>query len=217
MALLPMTIYLSEGAIYQDSPRLMRSTFEWRRIAPLHFWAKADNARLAAAALWHLSENDAPVRAIVDVVGYGGSSDIAYEEAFWREAAIAVELIVKAVIAQQMTMRRADPATEGVPATHDLPTLWVQAGLPKLGRRTATGFCVSNPSWCGRGATSRRVRRRRGSRRTTSSRHCSRRGKGGCSESRYRSAGRSSTAFIKSRPNGFSHCANNRSRSDKMR
>jgi len=36
---------------------------------------------------------------------------IAYEEAFWREAAIILELIVKAVIAQQMTMRRDDPAT----------------------------------------------------------------------------------------------------------
>jgi hypothetical protein len=95
---------------------------------------KSGQRAASGSPLWHLSENDAPVRAIVDVVGYGGSSDIAYEEAFWREAAIAVELIVKAVIAQQMTMRRADPATEGVPATHDLPTLWVQAGLPKLGR-----------------------------------------------------------------------------------
>jgi hypothetical protein len=33
-----------------------------------------------------------------------------------------------------MTMRGADPATEGVPPTHDVPALWAQAGLPKVGR-----------------------------------------------------------------------------------
>ena len=52
---------------------LMQSTFEWRRIAPLHFWAKADNARLSAATLWHLCEDDVAVRAIIGEVGYRGT------------------------------------------------------------------------------------------------------------------------------------------------
>ena len=70
----------------------MQSTFEWRRIAPLHFWAKADNARLSAATLWHLCEDDVAVRAVIGEVGYRGTPAIAYEEAFWREAAVALEL-----------------------------------------------------------------------------------------------------------------------------
>lgn len=135
----------------------MQSTFEWRRIAPAHFWAKASNARFSAATLWHLREDDAAVQAIISEAGYGGTPHIAYVEAFRREAAIALELIVKAVIAQQMTMRRADPATEGVPATHDLPALWAQAGCPKLGRddRYRLLLCKSILIWSGRYATPR--------------------------------------------------------------
>jgi hypothetical protein len=135
----------------------MQSTFERRRIAPGHFWAKANNARLSAATLWHLSENDVAVHAIIDEVGYSGTPAIAYWEAFSREAAIALELIVKAVIAQQMTMRRANPSTEGVPTTHDLPALWAQAGLPKLGPedRYRLLFFKSILMWSGRYATPR--------------------------------------------------------------
>jgi hypothetical protein len=110
----------------------MQSTFEWRRIAPAHFSAKAGNARLSAAALWRLQHGE-ELTAIAGEVGFNFTPSIAYHEAFLREASVALELIIKAVIAQQMHMRRADPATEGVPATHNIPGLWAQAGLPKLG------------------------------------------------------------------------------------
>jgi hypothetical protein len=69
----------------------MRSTFERRRIAPLSFWARAGNARLSAAVLWRLCEDDVAVRAIIGEVDYRGTPAIAYEEAFWREAAIALD------------------------------------------------------------------------------------------------------------------------------
>lgn len=139
------------------APSRMQSTFEWRRIAPNHFWAKANNARLSAATLWHLGEDDAVIRAIIDKAAYGGTPRIAYLEAFRREAAIALELIVKAVIAQQMTMRGADPATESVPATHDLPALWAHAGCPKLGREDRYRLLLvkSILMWSGRYATPR--------------------------------------------------------------
>lgn len=135
----------------------MQSIFEWRRLAPAHFWAKADNARLSAATLWHLYEDAALFQSVIDDLAYGGTPSIAYGEAFRREAAIALELIIKAVIAQQMKMRGADPATEGVPATHDIPALWAQAGLPKLGREDRYRLLrfKSLLMWSGRYATPR--------------------------------------------------------------
>ena len=110
---------------------------------------------ISAATSWHLSQDDAIVQAVIAESGYGGSPRIAYLEAFRREAAIALELVVKAVIAQQMTMRQADPAREGVPATHDLPSLWALAGCPKLGHedRYRLLLCKSILIWSGRYAT----------------------------------------------------------------
>ena len=64
----------------------------------------------------------------------GGDAGLALTEAFRRESAIALELVVKAVIAHKLQARGANPATEWVPATHDLPKLWTDAGLPELPR-----------------------------------------------------------------------------------
>jgi hypothetical protein len=135
----------------------MQSTFEWRRIAPFHWVARAENARLSAAAMWHLQDGGDFAQTIPTNVGYRGTPSIAYAEAFFREAAIALELMIKGVIAQQMEMRRADPATEGVPATHDLPALWAQAGLPKLGREDRYRLLSFKRvlMWSGRYATPR--------------------------------------------------------------
>lgn len=135
----------------------MQSTFEWRRIAPAGWLLRAANARLSAATLWHLRDDGEFVRVILADVGYGGTPGIAYSEAFQREAAVALELIVKGVIAQQMIMRNADPAIEGVPPTHDLPALWAQAALPKLRRedRYRLLHFKSILMWSGRYATPR--------------------------------------------------------------
>lgn len=132
----------------------MQSTFEWRRIAPAGFSARAHNARFCAAALWQLKDGK-EFSSLAAEMGYRATPQIAYGEAFRREAAIALELIVKAVIAQQMHMRRADPTTEGVPATHNLPALWEHAGLPKLGTDDCYRLLLfkSILMWSGRYAT----------------------------------------------------------------
>jgi hypothetical protein len=78
-------------------------------------------------------------------------------EAFRRESAVALELIVKAVIAKKLRARRADPSTEGVPATHDLPKLWRDAGLPSLPDSDLYRLQLAKSvlMWAGRYATPR--------------------------------------------------------------
>ena len=61
--------------------------------------------------------------------GYDGTPSIATGEAFDRESALALELIVKAVIAQKVEI---GGGPKSVPAVHDVPDLWVRAGLPAL-------------------------------------------------------------------------------------
>lgn len=101
-----------------------------RRRAPLHFWGRADNARLSAWALWRLHEAEADVAP--DAIGYGGSPRLALYEGFRREAAIALELLVKAVIAQRVENGSAPSHVAAVPMSHDLPRLWHDADLPPL-------------------------------------------------------------------------------------
>ena len=103
---------------------------EMRRKSPLHFEAKADNARYAAYAM-HSLDKEVAVRFANDI-DYGGTPSIALNESFLREAAIALELIVKAVIAQRIESRTSIATVTKVRATHDLLALWDDAGLQKL-------------------------------------------------------------------------------------
>lgn len=76
------------------------SIHEIRRRAPLHYLAKANNARFAA----YILSRDLPGVSLAKEAteaGYHGTPNIALHEAFRREAAIALELIVKAVIAEK--------------------------------------------------------------------------------------------------------------------
>lgn len=90
----------------------------------------------------------------------GGDCTLATFAAFRRESAVALELIVKAVIANTLEARGADPGTEGIPATHDLPNLWKQTKLPKLSRedRYRLQLVKSVLMWSGRYATPRTVK-----------------------------------------------------------
>jgi hypothetical protein len=71
------------------------SIHEMRRRAPLHFSAKADNARFAAYVLWTMGPEAR--RRCAEQIGYDGL----LSEAFFREASLALELMIKAVIAQR--------------------------------------------------------------------------------------------------------------------
>lgn len=102
--------------------KLPESIWDLRRKAPFHFLAKADNARMSAYFLSHIEEKLADK--LVSEVGYGGSYRIALDEAFKREASIAVELILKAILCVK--------TKSAPPNTHDVYELWTLAGLPRL-------------------------------------------------------------------------------------
>lgn len=96
----------------------------------MHFWAKADNARMAARYL-----SDATSASLSDAatqIGYRSSTMIAVEEAFIRESSLALELIIKAVTATKIEKGRVNITK--VKATHRLPELWKEAQLPDLER-----------------------------------------------------------------------------------
>ncbi len=134
----------------------VQSTFEWRRLALAHWVSRAENARLSACFLWQ-SRQPEETAAAVATCDYGGSPQVALSESYLRESAIALELIVKAVIARRMTARGADPSIEGVPTTHDLPALWKEAALPVLEREDQLRLLrfKSVLVWAGRYATPR--------------------------------------------------------------
>ena len=104
--------------------------FAWRRYG--HWGSSAAKARLSAYVLWS-TQGSSRLAELAQECGHAsGDAELGMSEAFRRESAIALELVVKAVLAKRLSARGADPATEGVPATHDLPKLWRDAGLPKL-------------------------------------------------------------------------------------
>jgi hypothetical protein len=127
------------------------SIHDIRRRAPAHYWAKADNARYAAYLLSRgLSQET--LHAAADGAGYHGTPGIAAWEAFRREAALALELIVKAVIAQRIRLGLARSDLRAVPLTHDVPALWREADLPELSNedRRRLVLVKSLLSWSGR-------------------------------------------------------------------
>ncbi len=115
-----------------SDPHETISAHERRRRAPLHFLAKADNARFSASLIWDAMEGDH--RDHASNVSYGGDPSIALQEAFRREASISLELIVKAVVAQQIECGIAKGGVTKVRPVHDLPGLWADADLPALDR-----------------------------------------------------------------------------------
>ena len=133
-----------------------KSIFERRRLAIAHWESRAENARLSACFLWQFREREETAE-VVTVCDYGGSPAVALYEGYIRESAVALELIVKAVIARRMTAQGADPAMAGVPTTHDLPALWKEAALPVLEREDHLRLLLfkSVLVWSGRYATPR--------------------------------------------------------------
>ena len=107
------------------------SLLDLRRRAPLHFEAKADNARFVAYLLGNALPSEVLEKAKA-TLPYGGTPSIATYEAFAREAAISLELIIKAVIAQNIEVGTAPKHVVRVRPTHDISKLWREAKLPPL-------------------------------------------------------------------------------------
>lgn len=106
------------------------SPIERRRRAALRFWHAAENARFSSRVLWSTSSEAA--NAIRSEFFCGDANGEALVEAYRREASVALELVIKAVIAQRVENGTADTHAGSVPMTHNLPTLWENAKLPKL-------------------------------------------------------------------------------------
>lgn len=97
------------------------SPHDRRRKAPFHFLARADNARMCAFSLSHINEDQADEFATS--ANYTGDTQIAFNGGFRREASIAIELILKAIICVK---NKSKPR-----AVHDVYELWTEAGLGK--------------------------------------------------------------------------------------
>lgn len=135
-----------------------KDVFEWRRFG--HWSSSAAKARFSAFLLWNL-RGDSRIGEMADNCGHkSGDADLAVLESFRRESAIALELVVKAAIANNLQACGADSATEVIPATHDLPKLWKDAGLPDLPREDLYRLeqVKSVLLWSGRYATPRTIK-----------------------------------------------------------
>lgn len=124
-----------------------------RRLAPLHFEARAANARFAAWTLWKLSDGEGTDEA-KQAIGYHGSGSVALAEAWRRERSLSLELIVKAVYAQREEFK---PEPRVVRATHDVLSLWGEARLPKINQDDKLRLAVTYQllQWSGRYAAPR--------------------------------------------------------------
>lgn len=100
---------------------------EWHGSVP--FWPLALNARFAATTLWKASKEEQLFDAGVDETIHAST---ALHQAFRRESAIALELVIKAVIAQRLGNNTAPAGVTFVRRIHDLPDLWADAALPEL-------------------------------------------------------------------------------------
>ncbi len=149
---------LRRGSVSRLNMSIERNVFEWRRFG--HWDSSAAKARLSAFVLWKMMDTPGASEFAAECGHRGDDYGLALGEAFRRESAIALELVVKAVIARQMASRGADPAKEGVPATHDLPQLWTMAGLPELAPEDEYRLHLVKQTltWSGRYATPRTVK-----------------------------------------------------------
>jgi HEPN domain-containing protein len=135
-----------------------RDLFEWRRYG--HWDSSAAKARFAAYVLWRMCDHIRHAEFAYECGHNSGDTDLGLLEAFRRECALALELIVKAVIAKKLKDRNADPGKEGVPATHDLPKLWRQANLAKLSGDDEFRLQLAKSilTWAGRYPTPKNVK-----------------------------------------------------------
>src|SRR5258708_4904687 len=107
-----------------------RDVFEWRRFG--HWTTSAEKAWFAAYLLWHMRDQAKLKKVIRGSDKKNGEGALEVIEAFRRKRGVALNLFKRPVFAGSREPRRADPAIEGVPANHDIPSLWSQASLPDL-------------------------------------------------------------------------------------
>lgn len=85
-------------------------------------------------------------------IGYSGDPSVALHECYRREASLALELIIKAIVAQRLADGSAARHVTRVRETHDLVSLWKDAKLPPLEHRLTGALIVAKHTllWTGR-------------------------------------------------------------------
>ena len=114
-----------------------RDVFEWRRFA--HWDSSAAKARLSAFALWEARINGRAGELAGRCQHRGADAGLGLIEGFRRESAVALELIVKAVIAAKL---RARALTLRVRACRRRTTCR-NYGKWRLLRRWMTTMCIA--------------------------------------------------------------------------
>ena len=123
----------------------MEDDYDGPQLSTLTWWLGAENARMSAFLLWKLRDDEV-AEAAADEYKCPIRPSFGPSAAFQREAAVSLELIIKAVISYNLDGSGPPPWSEraetdntkvGVPTTHDIPALWKQAGLPDLPREDA--------------------------------------------------------------------------------
>lgn len=97
-----------------------------------HWSINAQKARLGAFGLWCLIDSPLLISAVKNIGYTNGDEKQAIVEAFQRESAVALELIIKSVIVNQFIAADADIVAVVPPANHNILKLWYEAGLPQL-------------------------------------------------------------------------------------
>src|ERR1700731_704133 len=108
--------------------------FEWRGLAIAWWKHHAESAWFAAYALWRLDSIQTLRETIFEDEALRVKMEItALSEAWHREAALALELIIKAVIVSKNQGEKPEAVFKKF--SHDLPKLWRDAELPLLEMR----------------------------------------------------------------------------------
>lgn len=98
-----------------------------------HWKSSAEKTRFSAFVLWELSTNASLIAEMKAKCPHGtGHSALTLSEAFRRESALALEFVVKAVIARKIEDGLLTP--DKLLLSHDIPKLWKNAEIGQLSK-----------------------------------------------------------------------------------
>lgn len=125
---------------------------EWKRYG--HWKSSAEKTRFSAFVLWELRTNLSLIEELKAKCPNGtGHSSLNLTEAFRRESALALELVIKAVIARKIEEGSLTP--DKLQFSHNIPVLWKNAELGQLSKKDSQVLLWAKQilNWRGRYAT----------------------------------------------------------------
>ncbi len=123
-----------------------------------HWKSSAEKTRFSAFALWDLSSKSSLIAELKAKCPNGtGDSCLTLSEAFRRESALALELVVKAVIARKII--DGVLTEDKLSLSHDIPILWKNADIGDLSKDDSLVLWRAKQilTWSGRYATPKRA------------------------------------------------------------